>query len=311
MLYTHLPLDRAHTLRKDEAIVTALAAHPDHLVVPCWREMSLTRGDHAYLAEKTEAARLLDLGDEPIFLGLLGERPVFATDLTQVEAEPDQSPPGLGTDGTWVSLRTVGGTLAAGDAALLAYARALVQWHRRAKFCGTCGSPTRQTEGGHARQCTDPHCNALTYPRTDAAVIMRVDGTDENGDDAILMHRQSAWAPGMWSVLAGFVEPGESLEEAVAREIKEESGIEVADVRYFAAQPWPFPSSLMIGFSAKATGGRLAPDASEIEDAQWFSRARIAAEFDDRHRTDGSGRPFLPRPDAIARHLVDAWLSKK
>jgi NAD+ diphosphatase len=306
ILYSAVPLDRAHERRRDEAALESMRTDPRRLVVPCWHELSLTG---AGLIGGSDGARLLDLAGQVIFLGLADQGiPVWAADLSHVAAEPDGSAPRLGLDGSWASLRAVGGTLPAGEAAILAYARALVHWHRRSRFCGSCGSPTQSREGGHLRACLDEHCAALHYPRTDPAVIMRVDGVDAQGDPAILMHRQKAWAAGMWSVLAGFVEPGETLEEAVVREVREEAGITVADVRYGHSQPWPFPSSLMIGFSATATGGVLRPDPDEIEDAQWFSRARIAAEFDDANRISGNGAPFLPRPDAIARRLIDAWL---
>ncbi|OAN63218.1 hypothetical protein A6A05_06625 [Magnetospirillum moscoviense] len=308
ILYSAVPLDRAHHLRRDDAAIGALVRRPDRLLVPLWRDLSLATPEGAVMPAGDIAARLLDLAGVTVFLGLWAGRPVFAADLSEAEAEPDGTPPRLGPDGAWTALKAVGGTLPADHAAILAYGRALVLWHRRARFCGICGAPTQSREGGHMRQCQDGTCAAPHYPRTDPAVIMRVDGTDEAGQPAILMHRQKIWAPGMWSVLAGFVEPGETLEEAVAREVREESGIEVAAVRYHGGQPWPFPSSLMLGFSATAIGGTLAPDPDELEDAQWFSKARIAAEFSDAHRTDGSGRPFLPRPDAIARRLVDDWL---
>jgi NAD+ diphosphatase len=308
ILFSAVPLDRAHVLRRDEAAIAALVHHPDRLVVPLWRELSLIAPDGAIMPDGEIAARLLDLAEPPVFLGLWGGRTVFAADLSAVPPEPDGTPPRLGLNGTWTALKAVGGTLPADHAAILAYGRAVLLWHRRTRFCGICGAPTQSREGGHMRQCQDTACAAPHYPRTDPAVIMRVDGHDETGQPAILMHRQKIWAPGMWSVLAGFVEPGETLEEAVAREVREESGIEVTAARYHSGQPWPFPSSLMLGFSATAIGGTLTPDPDELEDAQWFSKARIATEFSDSHRADGSGRPFLPRPDAIARRLIDDWL---
>jgi NAD+ diphosphatase len=184
----------------------------------------------------------------------------------------------------------------------LATGRALVNWHRTTTFCGRCGSPTEAREGGHVRVCLDVTCNAQHYPRTDNAVIMQV--TD---GENILLHRQPSWPAGMWSVLAGFVEPGETLEQAVVRETHEETGIIVDDIRYAGSQPWPFPASLMVGFTARAIGGQLCPDPHELEDARWFSRADIAAHFSDAHRNSNAG-PYLARPGSIARQMIDAWL---
>jgi NAD+ diphosphatase len=310
ILYSSVPLDRAHALRRDGDALSRLGRHPDRLVAPCWKDLSLTGGSSGPLVGGSDAARLLALAEEVVLLGLRGDAPVYAADLSAVPPDPDGQPPRLGLEARWAALKAVGGTLPAAEAGILAYARALILWHRRTRFCGTCGAPTLACDGGHMRACQDPQCGAQHYPRTDPAVIMRVDGFDDSGAEAILMHRQSAWPAGMWSVLAGFVEPGETPEEAVIREVREESGIEVADIRYGGAQPWPFPSSLMIGFSATAIGGALCPDSGEIEDARWFSRARIAAEFDDGHRTGGGG-PFLPRPETIARRLIDSWLDGK
>ncbi|HTH15052.1 MAG TPA: NAD(+) diphosphatase, partial [Magnetospirillum sp.] len=168
----------------------------------------------------------------------------------------------------------------------------------------SCGAPTEAREGGNMRQCLDARCNAQFYPRTDPAVIMRV--TD---GDNVLLHRQRAWPQGQWSVLAGFVEPGETLEEAVAREVREETGVEVADVAYEGSQPWPFPSSIMLAFSARADGGTLVPDQHELEDARWFSRDVILRTFDDAHRGKNTGL-FLPMHGSISRWLMEAWLGR-
>jgi NAD+ diphosphatase len=308
ILYSAVPLDRAHHIRRDAQALEAARANPAKLVVPFWREMSLIDTVHAQhpavLGHGVQAAELMDLAREIIFLGIdTAGVPFFAADISDVEAEADGTAPNLGLGGNWLALRGVGGLMPPGQAGLLGYARAVLIWHRRARFCGSCGAPTESKEGGHARQCLDPHCGAETYPRTDPAVIMRV--TD---DDSILLHRQKAWPQGQWSVLAGFVEPGETLEEAVAREVHEETGIRVADIVYAGSQPWPFPSSAMIAFAARAVGGELKPDPQELEDARWFTRAQIRAEFDERHRSKGTGL-FLPTPGSIAWHLIQDWLA--
>ncbi len=159
---------------------------------------------------------------------------------------------------------------------MLALARAMVWWHSRHRFCGVCGSPTLSEEAGHMRRCTNPECKAMHFPRTDPAVIMLV--TD--GERALL-GRNKNFPPGMYSTFAGFVEPGESLEDAVAREVREETGIEVGQVIYHSSQPWPFPANIMLGFHAEAMSSEIAVDYGELEDAKWFERDWLLAHVDD------------------------------
>ncbi len=295
----HSALDRAHHLRRDAA---SLAADHRLGVVPLWRDLTLVAGEppRAVVATGDAAVRLLAAASVPVFLGMDGDRPLFAADLSGLpgdEAGPELGLPPMAAR-RFISLRGLGHLLPEWDGALLTYARAMVLWHRRHRFCGACGGITASSEGGHLRVCAA--CGEQSYPRTDPAVIMLVaDG------ERVLLHRQRAWPAGMWSCLAGFVEPGETLEEAVSREVREESGVVVDDIRYVASQPWPFPASLMVAFTARAAGGRLAPDTGEIEDARWFSRADLAR-FDDRFRGTADG-PFLARPGTVARRLVDGW----
>jgi NAD+ diphosphatase len=301
LMYCAVQLDRATHLRRDAEAVTRLTADPRRRVIPYWRDLSLVAGPRATLLTGVEAAMVIDLADEVVFLGLdaTGD-PVLAADISGVT--PDEAGfPALGLDGQWVPLRTTGPSLLRPDAALAAYARALLGWARKNRFCGSCGAPTEAREGGHLRQCLDTHCGAQHYPRTDPAVIMLV----EDGE-RLLLHRQPAWPPGMWSILAGFVEPGETLEEAVAREVLEETGIVTGGIRYAGTQPWPFPSSLMIGFMARATGGTLKPCAHELEDARWFTRAELDRDFDDASRHSGGGL-FLAHPGTIARKMIEDW----
>jgi NAD+ diphosphatase len=171
-----------------------------------------------------------------------------------------------------------------------------VNWHRRHPRCSVCGEPTDAAEAGYVRIC--PSCGATHHPRTDPVVIMLV--TD---GDRVLLGRQARWPPGRYSALAGFVEPGETLEEAVAREVREEAGVEVRDPHYVSSQPWPFPSSLMLGFTAEYAGGEAATRDDELEDVRWFSRSEL--EVIRAGRSDGLG---LPPPIAIARRLIDGWL---
>jgi len=195
-----------------------------------------------------------------------------------------------------MEVREAGALMTQEDGGLVAYAAAIINWHRRHRFCANCGNPTHVGEAGHVREC--PRCGAIHHPRTDPVVIMVV----HDGERALL-GRQQQWPEGRYSALAGFVEPGESLEEAVAREVLEESGIVVGDVLYRSSQPWPFPTSLMLGFHATYAGGEAIIGDSELQDVRWFTReelTEIAAGGTDFH---------LPPPLAIARRLIDEWLT--
>ncbi len=238
---------------------------------------------------------------EVVFLGLFEEKAHFALDLSHLEAPLDAlAMPALGALGleagklAFTDLRQVGALLERREGALLAFARAMLFWHSRSRFCGLCGSATKSEEAGHVRRCTG--CDTLHFPRTDPAVIMLV----SHGDQALLAH-QKHFPRGMYSTLAGFVEPGESLEDAVAREVFEEAGIEVSAVRYHSSQPWPFPANIMLGFYAEARGTELKVDKAELEEARWFARDWLIAHPDD----DGFR---LPRRDSIARRLIEDWL---
>jgi NAD+ diphosphatase len=206
-----------------------------------------------------------------------------------------------------VGLREAAGTLARAEGGLAAYATALLNWHRRHRFCANCGEPSEIAEGGLVRRC--PACDAEHHPRTDPVVIMLVE--DEAGD-RVLLGRQPSWPTGRYSALAGFVEPGESLEEAVAREVAEETRVTVGAPRYLASQPWPFPASLMLGFVAPWVAGEPTVADSELEDARWFTRAQVAqaAREDEDDWGDASSPDVLRLPPrlAIARRLVDRWL---
>ncbi len=224
---------------------------------------------------------------DSVFLGLSGDRPLFAQDAGG--AEPERGRP--------AGLREAATELPAEEAALAAYAGSLLAWHRRHRFCANCGKPTEHADGGHERHCE--HCDAHHFPRTDPVVIVRVvDG------DRLLLGRQASWAEGRFSVLAGFVEPGETLEEAVRREVREESSVEVGEVAYVASQPWPFPSSLMIGFHAVANGGpEPRPRDGELSEVRWFSRREVEA------AAAGASEIGLSPPYSISRRLIDGWLA--
>jgi NAD+ diphosphatase len=227
--------------------------------------------------------------EEAIFLGVGADGPRFA-----VERE----------DVVLTGLRDLAVSLPGEQLGVVAYASALANWARATRFCGICGAPTAPREGGHVRVCASGHQH---HPRTDPVVIMLV----VDGDRALL-GRQASWPAGRYSALAGFVEPGERLEDAVAREVLEESRVEVRDVRYVASQPWPFPVSLMLGFHATYAGGEAAVgDDEELEDVRWYTRDEVAAAAGgDADWIDGedSERLMVPPPTAIARLLLDRWV---
>jgi NAD+ diphosphatase len=308
--------ERAGLKRRDMDWIRAAATDAAAQFVPVWQSQNLVveladAEPRAILLTADHATVLLGEADRGtqlahgliVFLGVVDERPHFALDLTQVEAPLDRlaSPAlaasGIPADGArFADLRQLAGRLARHEGALLAHARAMIYWHQRHRYCGVCGSLTLSEEAGHMRRCMNPDCKAMHFPRTDPAVIMLV----SDGARALL-GRNKNFPPGMYSTLAGFVEPGESLEDAVAREVMEETGIAVGHVAYHSSQPWPFPANIMLGFHAQAISSEIAVDYGELEDAQWFERGWLLSHVD-----DNSFR--LPRLDSIARRLVEDWL---
>ena len=295
--YTGNPLDRAVLRREDAAWIEAALENPDSLFVPVWRGRSLLGGltegrPEAVFVAAEAATPSRTTGGPWAFLGLLGERAVFAVDLSSAEDPLPLLPDGLGA---FEDLRGVAGTLSADHAAILAHARGLIHWRIRHRFCGVCGGPCTPRSAGHVMVCDS--CQAQHFPRTDPAVIMLV----VRGGRALLGHSHRFPRANMYSTLAGFVEPGENLEEAVAREVFEESGVRVGRVVYHSSQPWPFPASIMLGFYAEGLSDEIQIDPEELRDARWFSRAEIR-----NHKEHGF---LLPRGDSIARRLIEDWMA--
>jgi NAD+ diphosphatase len=289
-------VDRAHLLRQDAEWLAARLEDPGTLVAPvAGTDVPVTAGDdpRAALLPPAALAGLVASEPGPVFLGLEDGRAVFAVD---VSGAPEPELAAALAPARLAALREVGALVPQAEGGLLAYASGIVAWHGRHRFCGVCGSPTVSAEGGHMRACTNPECGARHFPRTDPVVIMLV--TD--GERCVL-GRQAVWPPGRYSCLAGFVEPGESLEDAVAREVREEAGVEVDAVTYRSSQPWPFPSSLMLGFTAEYVGGDLVLGPDELEDVRWFTREELRA-------GTASGEVSLPPPVAIASRLIGDWL---
>ena len=270
-------LDRADHLRADPSAIAALLAHPDA------RELIWDNGAPALDADGRLAWQAV--GDSPpLFLGLDGDAPRFSS-------LPDGAAP--------VDARAHFGLLSmldAGQAPVFAAALSLANWHRRHGHCSVCGTATSPNRGGWSRHCAA--CGAEHYPRVDPVVIMLA-----THGERLLLGRQPHYPPGRYSALAGFVESGETIEAAVARELFEEVGIRVAQVRYIASQPWPFPSSLMIGASAVALDDALTVDTNELDDARWFSRTQVTAAL----AGDADAAFLPPPPSAIARTLLEHW----
>ena len=281
-------LDRASYLRADPAWFAAALADPESRVLAVWNFRSLiTKGDapRAAFLELEQLPEANRGGSELILLGRFGARSIFVLEFLGPEAPPAA----FGTH--FEDLRLVATLLPAEEAGLLSYARAMIFWRQRNRFCGVCGAGTAAARGGHVRVCNNPVCRHESFPRIDPAIIVLI--TD--GDRALL-GRQPGWPAGRYSTVAGFVEPGESLEDAVAREVLEETGVHVDAIEYHSSQPWPFPSSLMLGFTAHAVTTDIHLRDNELEDARWFTRAELAA-----------GYPKVPPNMSISFRLIEDW----
>lgn len=292
------PLDRASEKRKDAAWIADRLADAQALILPLWktRPFIIEQGGQSTLGLMNPGLidGLMAKAPAPVFLGLEGKAGVFAVDLSD---GPDPARGGvLDGLGRFNELRGASMVLDPKDAAIAAQAKSIVDWHARHRFCAQCGTPTQVQAGGWSRRC--PACEAEHFPRTDPVVIMLA-----VKDDRCLLGRQPQFPPGFFSALAGFIEPGETIEEAVRREIKEEAGISIGRVTYHATQPWPFPSSLMIGCFAQATSEDITIDEEELEEARWVDRATCAEALAGR-----GGDLFMPPAIAIAHHLVKAWV---
>ena len=295
------PLDRAGEKRADAAWIDEQRRDPGSLVLPMWRGQPFVLAGqggkleagflHPGLCESLAASDAVS-----VFLGLESGHGVFALDISAAE-DPANSGPLAGL-GEFRELRGAAPLLPIKDLAIVGQARALIDWHQRHGFCAKCGTPTVVGDAGYKRVC--PACSTEHFPRTDPVVIMLA-----THGDRCLLGRGAKWPPDSYSALAGFIEPGETVEEAVRRELYEEAGVRADAVSYYASQPWPFPMSLMIGCFAACDGRELKIDENELADARWFTRdearALIAGEL------KGLRKPL---PFAIAGHLIKAWAEK-
>lgn len=288
-------LNRMSHVRKDESWIAERWGSGDSFVHIVWRGHVAVIGSAAAGVAPAKVRSLMNDGDVATLLGTIASTTHFTVDLSHLERPAIEA--ALHEDAMLSGLREAAGLLGVDDANLLATSSGLATWHAKHRFCGSCGAPTTVRAAGHERHCDS--CGADHFPRTDSAVIMLV--TD--GDRAVL-GRQKIWPQGMYSTLAGFLEPGESLEDTVRREVFEEVGVVVDQVRYSSSQPWPFPASLMLGFHARATDPTLNVDTNELETADWFTREQLC----ESRELGRKGYPMLPPPLAIARRLIDEWL---
>jgi len=302
-------LDRAAHVRMDTGAIAALWARDDVQVLPIWRGKPLIKDDiavrlpvgHGVLDHRVNGA---------LFMGMDNEAPVFALDVSgwtppELDAEEmvqffdpsEQQHPDLPKGQVFCELRSVMARLSARDAELIATAKSLFDWHRTHRFCSTCGHESAMTMAGWQRDC--PSCERKHFPRTDPVVIMLI-----THGNSTLMGRSPHWPEGMYSLLAGFVEPGETIEAAVRREVFEEAGVRVGNVEYLSCQPWPYPSSLMFGCRGEALTRDISIDPIEIEDALWVSREEMLDVFAGTH-------PVIKpaRVGAIAHFIMQHWLA--
>jgi NAD+ diphosphatase len=296
-VYSGSPLDRAAERREDAAWIDAALHLPDTLYVPVWRARNLMRQDEQGRPEavyiSAEAAKALHMAGGPwTFLGTLDDKPIFAIDVSHV----DDPLPLLSEEvAKFEDLRNAGSALGGRDAPILAHARGMMHWRVKHRFCGVCGAPCEPKSAGHVMRCTA--CEAEHFPRTDPAVIMLI----HRADRILLGHSRRFPNSRMYSTLAGFLEPGESLEEAVRREVREEAGIVVGNVQYHSSQPWPFPANIMLGFYGEALSEEITIQADELVDVRWFTRAQV--------RNPEAHDFLLPRLDSIARRLIEDWMA--
>jgi NAD+ diphosphatase len=295
--YNGLALDRAAALRGDAGQVAGILASPQSVVIPLWQDKCLVAGPGQVpvTLPAGQAGDLITAAETTAFLGLNGAAGVFAADLSALAAD---TAAGLAGATGAVDVRRLFGSLDRQLAATLAYARGILRWHRQQRFCGACGAPASSENGGSARRCSGAGCGQLLFPRVEPAVIMLVESAGP--PRRCLLARHAGSATGEYATLAGFVELGECLEDAVRREVAEETGVRVGAVRYQRSQAWPFPAGLMAGFRAAAQSDQISIDPAEIAEARWFSQQELAGLLASQ---PGTG-------DSIEEYLLRSWLAE-
>lgn len=296
--YSGLRLDRAAAARGDPAWVAKVLGEDSTTVIPLWRDQCLVRDGLPVTMRRGDAADLLAAAEDLVFLGLDGGSAVFAADVSALE-----QPGALGLAGAHavMDIRALVSAVSPAAAGMFAYARGIAHWHRNQRFCGACGGRTDTRSAGHHRICLN--CGNLLFPRIEPAVIVLVELPGE--PTRCLLGRHAGAAPGRFSTLAGFVEIGESLEDAVRREVAEEAGVTVGRVTYQESQAWPFPAGLMVGFTAEALASTIRTDNSEVVEARWFTAPELRSRIAD----PSLGGPY--RVDSIGKFLIEGWLASQ
>ncbi len=295
------PMNRMGNERRDQDWLRGQMNEPDTAFLPMWQLRGLMMpGETMRIGwcQKADVQPFISSGANVVYLGQIKGSSHFAVDVSATGSQKADAP--LQELGKWIDVRSAASACDGADAAILAQTRSMLDWHARHGFCSVCGQRSHMGEAGYSRKCSDEGCGAMHFPRTDPVTIMLVlDG--EN----CLLGRQKIFAANSYSALAGFMEPGETIEETVRREVFEEAGIKVGEVRYVFSQPWPFPSSLMMGCFAEAETTEIKIDPNELEEACWFTRSQIAdmvVSWQDQSKTR------MPAPLAIAHQLAAAWL---
>lgn len=328
LTYSKMPLDRCTNQRKNRRWLATEFNHHATLFCVIKEGMSFFNKSDELSPLYLSKDQLTSVGiDSCIYLGKGDSGAIFAIDYNKLRFSTQER---LDESAQCLPLRQITAALQSNDAAILALAKALVHWHNSHQYCGHCGNVNRSVEAGHARKCTE--CRNLTFPRTDPAVIMLVERMFADGIARCLLARQASWPEGVYSTLAGFVDPGETLEEAVIREVLEETMIKVTEPHYITSQPWPFPASIMLGFTAVATSETIDISQDDLQVAQWFTREQLAdfavntsvvntSVVKTENKTTKVESEVIEEPaepqnkmsssDSISSYLITAWLNKE
>ena len=299
MAFASEQLDRADARRRDPEWLAARLIEPRSRFLILWRGRPLCdRSGALKLLSPTSRPELMASAGGPVFLGLRAEAAIFAYSL-ELETCPDTA---LAPGEYFSEARAAAASLSLADSRAFAQARSLFQWHRHHGFCSRCGAATESTIAGYKRCC--PACSAEHFPRTDPVVIMMV-----TRGDRCLLGRQKRFPPGLFTCLAGFIEPAETVEHAVRRECFEEAGIRCSRVRYLGSQPWPFPSQLMLACEAQADDEQITIDGHELSEARWFTRKELHSILANKDSDDSDKGLWIPPPIAIAHHLIRRWVA--
>lgn len=289
--YSNGDLDRHGDMREDDAWLKEKLLEPETVIYPITNRRCLVDALGRPVSMNKDGIHEISNSHELYFLGLENNSARFACNVEDTAENYE----GIGK---WSELREFAPDIPHKQAAIIAYASGLIYWHQTNKYCGVCGAETKCRRSGHMRLCANENCKKMHFPRTDPAVITLV-----SAGERCLLARRASSSVNRRSTIAGFAEPGETLEDAVRREIKEEVGVEVGCVNYCGSQPWPFPASLMMGFHAKATTYDILPDGKEISEADWYTRSDVT-------QLVVNGDLILPPEDSISRWLIDIWMSE-